>query len=86
MHDPLHVLEYEPIHVREDLSYDEQLQQIIDRKEQVLCTKVISFVKVLWCNHLDKEAAWERENEMKEKYSQLSKAKVHIEFRGLNTF
>ena len=66
MPDPSHVLEYEPINVREDLSYEEQPVQILDRKDQVLRSRNISLVKVLWRNHTVQEATWEKEEDMKE--------------------
>lgn len=71
MPDPSHVLEYEPINVRKDLSYEEQPVQIIDRKDQVLRSRNISLVKVLWSNHTIQEATWEKEEDMKEKYPYL---------------
>jgi len=71
MPDPSHVLEYELINVREDLSYEEQLVQIIDRKDQVLRSRNISLVKVLWSNHTVQEATCEKEEDMKEKYPYL---------------
>ncbi|KAL5561714.1 hypothetical protein UlMin_031461 [Ulmus minor] len=54
--DPSHVLEYEPIEVHEDLSYEEQPVQILDRKDKILRSKVISLVKVLWRNYKVEEA------------------------------
>ena len=54
-----------------DLSYQEQPIQILDHKEQVLCSKTIPLVKVLWRNHLHEEATWETEKEMKDRYPQL---------------
>ena len=71
MPDPSHVLEYEPINVREDLSYEEQPVQILDRKDQVLRSRTISLVKVLWRNHTVQEATREKEEDMKEKYPYL---------------
>ena len=71
MPDPSHVLEYELINVREDLSYEEQPVQILDRKDQVLRSRTISLVKVLWRNHTIQEATWEKEEDMKEKYPYL---------------
>lgn len=70
MCDPSHVLEFEPPQIREDLSYNEQPIQILDRKEQVLHSKVISSVKILWKNHSE-EAIREGEDKMKEKYPHL---------------
>ena len=49
--DPSHVLSSEPIDLREDLSYIEEPVRILDRKYQVLRTKVIPLVKVLWRSH-----------------------------------
>ncbi|XP_052288656.1 uncharacterized protein LOC127899339 [Citrus sinensis] len=69
--DPLHVLDYQPIQINEDMSYEEQPIEIVDRDEQVLRNRVIPLVKVRWMNHSIKEATWEREAEMLEKYPQL---------------
>ncbi|KAL5563189.1 hypothetical protein UlMin_032936 [Ulmus minor] len=69
--DPSHVLKSEPIEVREDLTYQEQPVQILDRKDKALRNKVIPLVKVLWRNHKVEEATWEREDEMRAKYPHL---------------
>ena len=45
---PAHVLEIQPVELNEDLSYEEKPVQILDEKNQVLRTKVIPLVKVLW--------------------------------------
>ncbi|KAL5552340.1 hypothetical protein UlMin_002516 [Ulmus minor] len=44
--DPTHVLEHEPIEVHEDLTYEEQPVQILDRKEKTLRNKAIPLVKI----------------------------------------
>ena len=36
----------------------------VDKKEQVLRTKMIPIVKVLWRNHGVEEASWEAEQDM----------------------
>ncbi|KAH9722972.1 Endonuclease [Citrus sinensis] len=69
--DPSHVLDYQPIQITEDMSYEEQPIEIVDRNEQVLRNRVIPLVKVRWMNHSIEEATWEREAEMLEKYPQL---------------
>lgn len=51
--------------------YKEEPVQILDWKEQVLRTKTISIVKVLWCNHEVEEASWEAEQDMKNRYPHL---------------
>ena len=45
--DPEHVISYGPLQLKENLTYVEEPIQIIDRKDQVLRNRVISFVKVL---------------------------------------
>ena len=66
--DPSHVLETPEIELRDDLSYEEQSMQIMGREEKDLRNKTISLVKVLWRNHLDEEATWEREDQMRSQY------------------
>ena len=69
--DPSHVLRHQPVQLKENLTYEETLVQIVDRKEQVLRSKVIPLVKVLWGNHGIKEATWESEAQMLRQYPQL---------------
>jgi hypothetical protein len=38
--------------------------KIVDKKEQVLRTKTIPIVKVLWRNHGVEKASWEAEHDM----------------------
>ncbi|KAA0067053.1 Chromo domain-containing protein [Cucumis melo var. makuwa] len=63
--DPSCILETQPIHLKENLSYEEKPIQILEKKEQVLRNKVIPLVKVLWRNHNTEEATWETEQAMK---------------------
>ena len=69
--DPSRVLSYKPLQIRDDLSYEEVSVEILDRKEQVLCSRTISWVKVLWKNHSVKEASWEREEDILSRYPSL---------------
>ena len=46
--DPSHVLTEQPVEIQEKLTYEEEPVQILDRLEQVLRTKTIPLVKVLW--------------------------------------
>ena len=43
---PSHVLREQPVQLKENLTYEETLVQIVDHKEQVLRSKVIPLVKV----------------------------------------
>ncbi|TYK06162.1 Chromo domain-containing protein [Cucumis melo var. makuwa] len=51
--------------VKENFTYEERLLRVLDRKEEVMRTKVISMIKVLWNNHGVKEATWKSEDLMK---------------------
>ncbi|KAL0549271.1 hypothetical protein IC582_013752 [Cucumis melo] len=66
--DPSHVLQDQPVELKEDLSYVEEPVQILDRKEQVLRNKTIPLIKVLWRHHGAEEATWEPEYRMKKSY------------------
>ena len=66
-----HVLREQPVHLKENLTYEETPVQIVDRKEQVLRSKVIPLVKVLWRNHEREAATWEPEAQMHLQYPQL---------------
>ena len=68
---PSHVLNYKPLEIKDNLTYEEVPIQILDHKDHVLHTKTISLVKVLWKNHTVEEASWKREDEMKSKYPKL---------------
>jgi hypothetical protein len=65
------VMEYEPLEIQEGLTYVEKPVKIVDKKEQVLCTKMIPIIKVLWCNHGVEEVSWEAEHVMQSRYSYL---------------
>ena len=69
--DPSHVLEEQPISLQNDLSYEEEPVQILDRKEQVLRSKSFQLVKVLWRSHQVEEATWEPEEQMRQQYPYL---------------
>ena len=49
--DTSHVLAAAELEIQDDLSYDEKPLRIINQKEQVLRSKVIPWVKVIWSNH-----------------------------------
>ena len=59
---PIHVIDYEPLQLNEDLCYKEKPVRILAREVKTLRNRSIAFVKVLWQNHHSKEATWERED------------------------
>jgi hypothetical protein len=71
VHDPLYIVDFEPLQIQGDLQYEEMPVQILDHKEKKLRTKIIPLVKVLWRNHNVEEASWELEHDMRDKYPYL---------------
>ena len=81
--DPIHEIDYEPLQLNEDLSFEEKLVKILAREVKTLRNRNIAFVKVLWQNHHIEEATWEREGEIREKYPELVRVR---DFRGRKFF
>lgn len=69
--DVSHVLESQPVELKENLSYEEQPVEILDRKEQIDENEMVSLVKVRWGNHPAEEATWENEEQIRVQYPQL---------------
>jgi len=69
--DPSHILSYQPLQLRENLTYIEKPTQILERQDRVLRNRKIPFVKVLWQHHKIADATWEPELEMQKKYPHL---------------
>ena len=65
------VVEPRTVQVQEDLTYESRPIQILDRDVKRLRNKEVPSVKVLWQNQQYKEATWEREDDMKQKYPEL---------------
>ncbi|KAK9082138.1 hypothetical protein Syun_031075 [Stephania yunnanensis] len=59
------------IDLSEDISYEEQPIQILDRKVQQLRNKSIPKVLVKWQFHGDSELTWEREDYMRDRFPYL---------------
>ncbi|KAL0307531.1 UNVERIFIED_CONTAM: hypothetical protein Scaly_2980600 [Sesamum calycinum] len=69
--DASHILREPKIEVSEGLTYVEELIEILDRSIKKLRNKEISMVTVRWSHHSPREATWEVEEKMREKYSYL---------------
>ena len=65
---PSHVVSSETIELRLDLTYEEELVEILAREVKELRSKRISLVKVLWRNRKTEEATWESEETMRQQY------------------
>ena len=69
--DTKHVIEYEPIEIQPDLSFEEKPIAIQDIRDKKLRNKTVRLVKVLWRNPKVEESTWELETEMLRKYPHL---------------
>jgi hypothetical protein len=65
------IVEYEQLEIQEGLTYVEVPVKFVNKKEQVLHTKMITIVTVLWCNHGVEEASWEAKHDMRSRYPHL---------------
>ncbi|KAL0313697.1 UNVERIFIED_CONTAM: Retrovirus-related Pol polyprotein from transposon, partial [Sesamum calycinum] len=69
--DPSHILRESEIEVSDGLIYVEEPIEILDRSIKKLRNKEILIVKVRWNHHSRREATWEVEENMREKYPYL---------------
>ncbi|KAJ0985390.1 hypothetical protein J5N97_003746 [Dioscorea zingiberensis] len=69
--DPTRVIPQVPVEVQEDMSYEERPVAILGREDKQLRNRTIPFVKVKWSNHSEREATWEREEDMRQRYPEL---------------
>ena len=56
------------IKIQSDLTYEERPIQVLEEMERVTRSKVIKFYKVIWNNHSEQDAMWEREDYLREVY------------------
>ncbi|GAV84676.1 Chromo domain-containing protein [Cephalotus follicularis] len=68
---PSHVLQWEPLELRIDMSFKETPIQILYHQVRQLRSKAVPLVKVLWRYHDLEEATWEHKEEMKAMYPNL---------------
>ena len=74
VYDPSHVLAPQQIQLSSDLTFEERPVRIVDRQVRRLRNKDIATVKVVWGHHSEKDATWETEADMKNKYPYLFEA------------
>ena len=79
-YNPLHVIQY-PLHkIKADLSCEVEAQAILDRQERVMRRRTVPFVKVLWKNLTEREATWELEESIREKYPHLFEIRYNFSY------
>ena len=65
---PEEAIEPTSIKIQSDLTYEERPIRVLEEMERVTRSKVIKFYKVIWNNHSEQEATWEREDYLCEVY------------------
>ncbi|XP_028074321.1 uncharacterized protein LOC114276696 [Camellia sinensis] len=75
---PFHVIDHHRIALDENMMYEEWPVQIIDRQVKQLRNKTIPIVKIGWNEHYGKEATWEKEEEIRQRYSHLFPSKGNL--------
>ena len=71
MHDPSHKINFKDIEVNDNVTYNEGPVKILEHGVKKLRTKEIPIVKVQWKHHDKREASWELESEIREKFPYL---------------
>jgi hypothetical protein len=64
-------IEADPIIIQQDLIIDAQLVRVLEFSERVMCNRTINYIKILWSNQMEREATWELESTMRNKYPDL---------------
>jgi hypothetical protein len=62
---PKEQLPMEDLDAKKDLSYQEYPVKILETSERVTWNKKMEMCKVQWSHHIEEEATWEREEELK---------------------
>ncbi|KAK4406475.1 hypothetical protein Sango_0654000 [Sesamum angolense] len=69
--DPSHVIREPEVEISEELTYMEEPAEILDISVRKLRNKEIPMVKVRWIHHSPREATWDVEEHIREKYPYL---------------
>ena len=61
----------EPVTIEQDLTIKAHPVRILEESERVLRRRTLKYVRVLSTNQTEREATWELESQMQEKYPEL---------------
>jgi hypothetical protein len=64
-------IEADPIIIQQGLTIDAQPVRVLEFSERVMHNRTIKYVKILWSNQIKREATWELESIMRNKYPDL---------------
>ena len=66
----------QPITIEQDLTFEVHPVRILEESERVMRHRTLKYVKVLWSQQTEREATWELESRMREKYPELFMASM----------
>jgi hypothetical protein len=69
--DPELKIETDPIIIHQDLTIDAQPVRVLEFSERIMRNRTIKYIKILWSNQTEREATWELESTMPNKYPDL---------------
>jgi hypothetical protein len=69
--DPKLTIEADPIIIQQDLTIDAHPVHVLEFLECVICNRTIKYVKILRSNQTEREATWELQSTMCNKYHDL---------------
>jgi hypothetical protein len=72
-HVPMELLD-----LQDTLEYAEYPEKILDRAVKETRRTTIPFCKVLWSNHTEREATWEKEADLRKEYPHLFAGEVGV--------
>ncbi|KAK1614144.1 hypothetical protein QYE76_019661 [Lolium multiflorum] len=64
-------IDHRSVDINKDLTYREVPIRILEEAFRTTRTRSIKFLKIQWSNHTEKEATWEREEDMKTEFPNL---------------
>ena len=65
---PEEAIEPASVKIPSNLTYEERPLRVLETMERVTHSKAIKFSKVVWNNHSEQDAMWEREDYLREVY------------------
>jgi hypothetical protein len=69
--DPELKIEADPIIIQQDLTIEAQPVHVLEFSERVMRNRTIKYIKILWSNQTEREATWELESTMRNKYPNI---------------
>ena len=65
---PEEAIEPANVKIQSDLTYEEKPIRVIEEMERVTRSKVVKFYMVVWNNHTEQDATWERDDFLRDAY------------------